>query len=78
MKGRHSIKAVLPAIAPEFGYDGMEVSDGRMASNLYSRLHLNEDKEEVQKIKEGLLQYCELDTFAMVKLLEKLIKSTRR
>ena len=28
-------------------------------------------KEEAQKIREGLLEYCKLDTFAMVKIWER-------
>ena len=33
-----------------------------------------EDKEEVAKLREALLRYCELHTLAMVKVLEKLKK----
>jgi len=30
------------------------------------------DKEEIKSLRESLLRYCELDTLAMVKILEKL------
>ena len=35
--GSFSIKSVLPAIAPNLGYDDLEIADGRMASVLYDR-----------------------------------------
>ena len=41
-------------------------------------LRLNNDNlnafEEIEKIKNNLLKYCKLDTFAMVKILQKLIE----
>ena len=50
----------------------MAISDGGDDMNIYTTLHLREDKKEVEKIRKDLLEYCKLDTFAMVKLLEKL------
>jgi len=38
----------------------------------YARLAHMEDKKEVARLREALLRYCELDTLAMVKILEKL------
>ncbi len=38
----------------------------------YARLAHMEDKQEVARLREALLRYCELDTLAMVKILEKL------
>lgn len=35
------------------------------------------DKEELEKWREHLLRYCELDTFAMVKVLEKLQEAAK-
>ena len=32
------------------------------------------DKTEELKLRHSLLKYCELDTYAMVKILEKIIK----
>jgi hypothetical protein len=44
----------------------------------YPRLATIEDKEEVAtKLREMLLRYCELDTLAMVKVLNKLKESVR-
>ena len=71
MEGRYSIKKVLPALIPELGYSELEVQDGGMAYDTFITLpHLSpEEREEKRK---ALLAYCELDTFAMVKILRKL------
>jgi gamma-glutamylcyclotransferase (GGCT)/AIG2-like uncharacterized protein YtfP len=72
MRGSYSIKSVLPALVPELGYDRLEIPDGNAASKAYSALHMIADKEEVKKIRRNLLEYCNLDTLGMVKLLEQL------
>lgn len=72
MKGSHSIKKVLPTLLPDLTYEGMAISGGGEAMNTYATLHLLKDKKEVKKIRKDLLEYCKLDTFAMVKLLERL------
>jgi len=43
----------------------------------YAKLAQMEDKKEVARLREALLRYCELDTLAMVKALEKLKESVR-
>jgi hypothetical protein len=78
MKGRYSLKSVLPALLPELSYDGMAISSGGDASVIYSTLHLIEDKKEVEQIKRDLLEYCKFDTFAMVKLLNVLRKAVNK
>ena len=50
----------------------MEVSDGGEASRLYAALASVEDKQEVEKIRTALREYCKLDTFAMARVLGKL------
>ena len=72
MNGSYSIKAVLPALIPELSYDGMEISNGGMAMNAYSTMCETEDPEELESIRKALLEYCGLDTLAMVKIVEKL------
>lgn len=72
MKGSYSLKAVLPALIPELTYKGLNISNAGQAEASYSTLHLLTDKEEVEKIRVSLLEYCKLDTFALVKLIEKL------
>jgi|FLOH01.1.fsa_nt_gi hypothetical protein len=72
MKGSYSIKYVLPALVPELSYKDLEISGGGQASETYAKLHLNEDKNKIDEIRENLLEYCKLDTLAMVKILEVL------
>lgn len=70
--GSYSIKSVLPALVPELGYDNMEIRDGEMAGLAYAKMQKSGDPEEIEQIRKALLDYCRLDTFAMVKLLEAL------
>lgn len=72
MRGSYSIKSVLPALVPELTYNGMDISEGGEASRLYAALPFMEDKQEVKKIRKALLEYCKLDTLAMVRVLGKL------
>ncbi len=72
MKGSCSIKFILPALVPELSYKGMAVSGGGEAMNVYARLHLITDKDELEQTRKDLIEYCKLDTLGMVKILEKL------
>ena len=74
MHGSASIKVVLPALYPddpELDYHNLPVvHNGGEAAEVFLSLK-NKSKEEQEKIRQGLLVYCELDTYAMVKLWEK-------
>lgn len=72
MEGSYSIKYVLPALVPEMNYKEMEISDGGMASSAWLNMLDMEDLEEIEKIRKALLQYCKMDTLAMVSILDKL------
>jgi len=72
MEGSYSIKQVLPALVPELGYDDLLIGDGGEASLAFYNLDKNQDSETIQEIRNALLEYCQLDTLAMVKILEKL------
>ncbi len=77
MKGSYSIKKVLPALCPndpQLDYGKLEgVHDGTEAMAAFEKLGELEP-EQRQQVREQLLRYCELDTFAMVKVHEKLIE----
>lgn len=79
MKGSYSIKYVLPALfpnEPSLDYHNLEgIHNGSEAMNSFRELK-NMTKEEQIKIRENLLKYCELDTYAMVKVYEKLKEVT--
>ena len=74
MHGSASIKDVLPALYPndpELDYHKLPVvHNGKEASETFLSLK-GKTKEEQETIRNGLLVYCELDTYAMVKLWEK-------
>lgn len=70
--GSASIKKVLPVLAPELSYGDMDIQEGASAQRLwmqsvYENVHSSEVKA---KIMANLRQYCELDTYAMVRIFE--------
>lgn len=75
MQGSYSIKYVLPALFPnnpELDYHNLSVvHNGGEASDAFLSLS-KLSKEEQEKVRRGLLEYCKLDTYAMVKVWEKL------
>ena len=38
----------------------------------YAAMNQSDDSDEIAKIRQSLLEYCKLDTLAMVKILERL------
>ena len=72
MQGSYSIKYVLPALIPELSYKDLEINEGGFASIAFESLYNETDLMRIADTRNNLLEYCKLDTFAMVKLLEKL------
>jgi hypothetical protein len=72
MKGSYSIKYVLPALVPELSYQDLEIKEGGTASNTFTQIVTGDFQGDVKQTRENLLEYCKMDTFAMVKILEKL------
>ena len=73
--GSFSIKKVLTPLVPELTYSDLVIVDGLVASVEIARLLFVAGKispEEVPRVRKDLLEYCKRDTWAMVKLLEKL------
>ena len=75
MEGSYSIKYVLPALYrddPSLDYHNLDlIHNGGEASSSFIDM-IDKSEEEVLKIRKALLKYCELDTYAMVKIYEKL------
>ena len=76
MHGSFSIKSVLPALFPDeesLNYHNLDerCQNGGNAMTLFPRIQFMEP-EEAETSREALLRYCELDTWAMVKVWEKL------
>ncbi|MDA9299311.1 DUF2779 domain-containing protein [Saprospiraceae bacterium] len=73
MKGRHSIKYVLPALVPELSYNDLDIKEGGTASNTFLSMVNGTFKGNVDHTRRQLLEYCKLDTYAMVKIIDKLL-----
>ncbi len=74
-KGSFSLKYILSPLVPELTYDDLVIVDGRLASVEIARLLFVAHKipeEERDRLRQDLLEYCERDTWATVKLLERL------
>lgn len=55
------------------GWDA-QVADGTAAMNAYARMQYEDlSRQEYRSLRESLLKYCELDTFAMVMIYEGLL-----
>ena len=75
MKGKFSIKIVLPLLVPEMekAYDNLDlIHNGGEAMQAFAVLAEKSNQDEIDRIRESLKRYCELDTLAMVKILDKL------
>ena len=72
-QGSFSIKRILPVLVRDLKYEDMDVSNGLDASATFAYLVKGKyDDEEAKEKRKQLLEYCKLDTLAMVKLEEKL------
>lgn len=72
-KGSYSIKRVLPVIVPELTYDELDIAEGATAMASWNEMvHSDISVEQKENIKKNLLEYCKLDTFAMVRIFEEL------
>lgn len=75
MQGSYSIKYVLPALFPndpELDYHSLEdVHNGGEAMTIFPKIQFMSPAEQT-RVRNNLLKYCGLDTYAMVKVLGKL------
>ena len=75
MGGSFSIKSVLPALFPDdpaLNYHNLEqIHNGGEAMSIFPKIK-DMTPEDAEKTRYNLLKYCELDTYAMVKVWEKL------
>ncbi|UVO37630.1 DUF2779 domain-containing protein [Bradyrhizobium arachidis] len=69
-EGSWSIKSLLPAIASDISYDKLDgVKDGSMAATAYiEAIHPKTSFKRRDQIRRQLLDYCSLDTYALVRL----------
>jgi hypothetical protein len=74
-KGSASIKNVLPVLVPELTYKALGIQKGDQAVERWEKM-IDSDtpQEEKEQIAKDLLEYCKLDTLAMVRIYEYLVK----
>ncbi|MFP4118178.1 MAG: DUF2779 domain-containing protein, partial [Candidatus Woesearchaeota archaeon] len=75
-KSSCSIKDVLP-IFSDLDYKGLDISNGENASQAFISLMEGKDKKP-ERTRKALLEYCKLDTYSMVIILDKLRKLADR
>ena len=73
MKGSYSIKSVLPALVPELSYNDLNIKEGGAASDTFLSMVNGSFEGNEKETRRQLLEYCKLDTFAMVKIIQKLL-----
>lgn len=80
MGGSFSIKSVLPAVYPvdpSLNYHNLEdVHNGGEAADAYRSAVDGKVEAEREKLYKSLWKYCKLDTYAMVKLWQELVRVT--
>jgi hypothetical protein len=71
--GSASIKQVLPVICPELSYKDLGIQEGGSAQRLWMEAVLdNKRADQKDQILADLIEYCKLDTLAMVEIFRKL------
>lgn len=71
--GSASIKSVLPVLVPELSYKALGIQEGASAQRLWMEAVLDGKREDQkQQILDDLVEYCKLDTLAMVEIYNKL------
>ena len=80
MGGSFSIKSVLPALFPDdssLDYHHLDdIHNGSEAMNAFPAME-HMPPEKLERTRRNLLKYCELDTFAMVKVWEKIKEAAK-
>ncbi|MDQ5944435.1 MAG: hypothetical protein QG658_503 [Patescibacteria group bacterium] len=71
--GSASIKNVLPVLCPHLSYKELGIQEGGSAQRLWMEAVLDEKRaDQKDQILEDLIEYCSLDTLAMVEIYKKL------
>ncbi|MBN1494636.1 DUF2779 domain-containing protein [Candidatus Peregrinibacteria bacterium] len=67
-KGSSSIKKVLPILAPHLSYDDLEDIHEGETTSLYWYKHIYSNSPLKDRMTKNMLEYCKLDTLAMVEI----------
>ena len=77
--GSASLKNVMPVLVPELSYEALEIQEGGSASRIWMEtIFKNKNTDKRDKIFSDLIEYCKMDTLAMVKILEHLEKEINK
>ena len=72
-RGKTGLKDVLPILVPELSYSELEIQTGQEAPANWRKIIHNEfHLSEKRVVVENLLEYCKMDTLAMVRIYELL------
>jgi hypothetical protein len=74
MKGSTSIKNVATAFCDNINFDSLPISNGQLASIAFESLQQESDLFKIMEVKDQLEAYCKLDTWAMVRIWQKINK----
>ena len=74
-RGSTSIKKVLPVLCPELRYSAGEVHDGTGAVEAWNCMIETNDVRAKSELRRQLLAYCELDSLAMVRIFDCLVRT---
>jgi hypothetical protein len=70
-RGSASLKNVLPAVVPNLDYERLPIREGTQAMLAWFQMaHVEPDAGKRAEIARDLLEYCHLDTLAMVRIWE--------
>lgn len=73
--GSASIKNVLPILVPKLSHKNLNITEGGMAQRLWMEAVLDGKRDsEKQQILDDLIEYCKLDTLAMVEIYNYLLQ----
>ena len=73
-KGSNGLKSVLPIVVPGMGYFNLDVQEGSQAQLAWDRMISEKDEKKKGELIKHLLEYCRLDTLAMVEIHKMLMK----
>ncbi|HAD04406.1 MAG: hypothetical protein A2091_01855 [Desulfuromonadales bacterium GWD2_61_12] len=76
LHGSYSIKSVLPALVPELSYATLAIGNGSDAAQGWLELLAGTDSAAAARLRQDMLDYCHLDTWGMVRIVDKLREMT--
>lgn len=76
--GSTSLKTILPVMVPELSYEPLTIDNGESAMAEFALLAMGAySAEEAKGVRTNLLEYCKMDTLALVKLHAQLVEISK-